>query len=153
MPGWRGRIVSGSLPQVARTILLYAGAIGLAAIGLHWLEYRYLARSVPFEIYVALIALAFAALGTWVGVRLTPRRAPSGPFVRNDAAARSLGLSPREMEILAALALGDSNKELARRLAISPNTVKTHVARIYEKLGTSRRVQAIEKARQLALIP
>lgn len=86
-------------------------------------------------------------------MRLTPRRSAEGPFQRNDAAIRALGLSPREVEILAALATGESNKELARRLGISPNTVKTHVAHVYEKLEVQRRVQAIEKARSLALIP
>jgi DNA-binding CsgD family transcriptional regulator len=138
---------------VARTILLYAAALALAAILLNWLEYRYLARAFPAEIYIAVLAVGFVALGAWVGHRLTPRRAPSEPFVRNDAAIRSLGLSPRECDILAALASGESNKEIARRLGISPNTVKTHVARVYEKLEVQRRVQAIEKARSLALIP
>ena len=89
----------------------------------------------------------------WVGNRLTPRRARPEGFVRNDAAVRSLGLSPREVEILDALASGQSNKELARRFGISPNTVKTHLARIYGKLEVERRVQAIEKARMLAMIP
>ncbi len=85
------------------------------------------------------------------GTRLTPRQAKAA-FVRNDAAARSLGLSAREEEILALLASGQSNKELARTLGISPNTVKTHVARVYEKLQVTRRIEAIEKARFLALI-
>lgn len=139
MPPWRALILTG---------LALAAAAGL----LQWLEYRYLARSLPGELYIGLIGLLFVALGAWVGVRLTPRPRRTGPFARNDAAVRSLGLSPRECDILDALALGDSNKQLARRLGISPNTVKTHVARIYAKLGVSRRVQAVEKARLLALI-
>lgn len=138
---------------MARTIILYALALGLAATALNWLEYRYLVRAFSTEIYIALIAVAFVALGIWTGSRLTPRRAPEGPFQRNEAAIRSLGLSPRECEILEALASGESNKELARRLGISPNTVKTHLARVYDKLGVQRRVQAIEAARELALIP
>ena len=131
--------------------MIYAVALALAAAALNWLEYRYLARAFSTEIYIGLIAAAFIALGAWVGIRLTPRRALH-PFVRNAAAIRSLGLSPREVEILDALASGQSNKELARRFGISPNTVKTHVARIYDKLGVQRRVQAIEKARLLAVI-
>ncbi len=138
---------------MARTILLYALALGLAVTALNWLEYRYLVRAFPIPIYIALIAVAFVALGIWTGIRLTPRRAPDGPFRRNDAAIRSLGLSPRECEILEALADGESNKEMARRLGISPNTVKTHIARVYEKLGVQRRVQAITRARELTLIP
>ena len=99
------------------------------------------------------MALGFVTLGVWVGAKLTPQRAGREGFVRNDAAIRSLGLSPRECEILGLLASGASNKELARTLGISPNTVKTHLARLYEKLEVQKRVQAIEKARWLALIP
>jgi DNA-binding CsgD family transcriptional regulator len=135
-----------------RTIIVYAVALALAAAALEWLEYRYMARLFSTEIYIALIAAAFTALGVWAGRKLTSVP-PTGPFERNQAAIRSLGLSPRECEILALLASGQSNKELARTLGISPNTVKTHVARIYEKLEVDRRVQAIEKARWLALIP
>ena len=138
---------------MARTIILYALALAAAAVALNWLEYRYLARAFSGEIYFALVALAFIGLGVWAGTKLTPRATPAEPFARNDAAIRSLGLSRREVEILEAMAGGDSNKEMARRLGISPNTVKTHIARVYEKLEVQRRVQAIEKARSLALIP
>jgi ATP/maltotriose-dependent transcriptional regulator MalT len=135
-----------------RTILIYALALAAAAAGLEWLRYRHAARILPAELYIALIALAFILLGIWAGRKLTP--APrSREFLRNDAAVRSLGISPRELEIIEALASGESNKELARRFGISPNTVKTHVARVYQKLAVQKRVQAIEKARFLALIP
>ena len=137
---------------MARTILLYALALALGAAALEWLEYRYVTRAYSTEIYIVLLAAGFAALGAWAARRLTPR--PAGPtFERNEAAIRSLGLSPREIEILEGLATGESNKEMARRLEISPNTVKTHVASIYDKLEVQRRVQAIEKARLLAVIP
>jgi len=135
-----------------RTIILYALALALGATLLQWLEFRYFARAFSTEIYLALLALLFVALGVWLGVRLTPR-ARRTAFARNDAAVASLGLSPRECEILALLASGQSNKELARTLGISPNTVKTHVARVFEKLEVPNRVQAIEKARWLTIIP
>lgn len=135
-----------------RTVILYAIALALAVAALEWLEYRYVTRAFSTEIYVALLAAGFVALGVWAGRRLTPRPAPAG-FERNHAAIRSLGLTPRECEILALLATGQSLKEMARALAISPNTVKTHVARVYGKLGVQRRIQAIDKARWLALIP
>jgi DNA-binding CsgD family transcriptional regulator len=149
--GWFPAGLSGSLAAMARTILLYALALALAAWALQWLEYRYLARAFSTEIYVALVALAFVALGLWAGRRLTPGRAPAD-FQRNDAAIRSLGLTARECEILELLASGRSNKEMARALGISPNTVKTHVARLYEKLEVQNRMLAVEKARGLALI-
>ena len=135
-----------------RTVALYAVALALAAAILEWLEYRYAVRAFSTEIYIALVAIGFAALGIWVGRALTPQPKPV-EFNRNDAAIRSLGLTRRECEILELLASGQSNKEMARSLGISPNTVKTHVARVYEKLAVERRVQAIEKARWLALIP
>jgi DNA-binding CsgD family transcriptional regulator len=137
---------------VTRTILLYALALAVAAAALEWLQYRYLTRAFSTEIYVVLIAVGFIGLGLWAGGRLTPAPA-RGTFERNEAAIRSLGLTARECEILELLASGQSNKELARTLGISPNTVKTHLARLYEKLDVQKRVQAIEKGRWLALIP
>ena len=138
--------------SMKRTIILYALALAAAAGLLRWLESRYLARTVPGEVYVAIIAVAFAALGMWVGQRLTPRPAAPG-FRRNQEAINSLGLTARECEILELLASGQSNKEMARSLEISPNTVKTHISHVYDKLAVERRVQAIEKARWLAVIP
>jgi DNA-binding CsgD family transcriptional regulator len=137
---------------MARTILIYAILLAAAATLLDWLDYRHATRAFSTQIYVALIAVGFVLLGIWVGRRLTPQPARA-EFERNDAAVRSLGLSPRECEILELLASGRSNKEMARALSISPNTVKTHLARVYDKLEVERRVQAIEKARWLALIP
>ena len=136
---------------MARTVILYAIALAAAAAALQWIEYRYLAHAFSFEIYLALVAFGFLALGAWAARQLTPRPAPA-KFEVNHAAVRSLGLTPREYDILERLASGQSNKELARALAISPNTVKTHVARLYAKLEVRNRIEAIEKARWLAII-
>ena len=139
---------------MARLVILYALALALAVAALEWLEYRYVTRAFSTEIYIVLLAAGFAALGLWAGHRLTRRRAPPTPdFERNDAAIRSLGLTPRECAILDLLASGRSTKEIARQLEISPNTAKTHLARVYQKLEVQRRTQAIHKARELALIP
>ena len=135
-----------------RFVAPYAIALALAAVLLEWLRFRHVTRIDSTEIYVAILAVGFIALGIWVGRKLTPQPA-AATFERNEAAIRSLGLSPRECEILALLASGQSNKELARTLGISPNTVKTHVARVFEKLEVQKRVAAIEKARWLAIIP
>ena len=99
-----------------------------------------------------MIGAAFAAGGVWVGWKLTARAAP-GPFERNTAALASLRLTGQEVRVLERLAAGQSNKEIARTLGLSPNTVKTHVANLFAKLGASRRTQAIGKARDLSLIP
>ena len=125
-------------------------AVGAAL--LQWLEYQYLTRVFAGEIYVAVVAAAFAAGGVWIGWRVAARGSP-GPFEPNLAAMRSLRLTGQEVRVLERLAGGQSNKEIARDLGLSPNTVKSHVASLYAKLEVSRRTQAIGRARELHLIP
>ncbi len=138
--------------SVFSTILIYAVTLALAAFALQWLEYKFFLKSIPTDIYIVLLATIFVSLGIWVGHRLTAKRTAT-PFERNGPALKSLGISNRELEVLEALAAGQSNKEIARSLGISPNTIKTHVAHLFEKLSVDRRVLAIEKARSLDLIP
>ncbi|WP_428407265.1 response regulator transcription factor [Hyphococcus sp.] len=135
-----------------RTIALYALGLALAALLLAWLEFKYVTRVYAGEIYLVLMAAAFTALGAWAGARLT-RKSPPPAFEVNRAALSSLGITEREHETLSALADGLSNKEIARRFNVSPNTVKTQISSLYEKLEVSRRTQAVQKARELALIP
>ncbi len=118
---------------------------------LQWLEYKYTVRVFSTEIYIVLIAVLFTVLGIWVGRRLTATSS-TPPFTRNEKAITYLGISDREYEVLELLAEGMSNKEIASRLFVSPNTVKTHLARLYEKLEVSRRTQAIGKAKELHII-
>lgn len=134
-----------------RTVLLYGIGLAVAAVAIEQLKFRYASAAISTDLYVGLLALGFTALGLWVGHRLTAKK-PRGPFERNAAAIASLALTRRECQILDLLASGQSNKELARTLGISPNTVKTHLASLFAKLGVDRRVKAIEKARFLALI-
>lgn len=132
--------------------LLYGVPLALLAFLLEWLDYRHAIRMHSAPVYVVAVAVIFAALGIWLGNRLTAR--PRGPdFERNDKALAALGISSRECEVLALLADGCSNKVIARRLDISPNTVKTHVARVYQKLEVASRTQAIQKARELDILP
>ena len=135
-----------------RQVVIYGVLLALAAVGLEWLRFRHVTRIDSTEIYIAVLAAGFIALGIWVGRRLTPQPRAAA-FERNEAAIRSLGLTERECEILSRLASGESNKEMARTLGISPNTVKTHVSHVFEKLEVQKRVAAIEKARWLAIIP
>jgi len=134
-----------------RTILIYGACLAAGAVGLQWLEYRLLVRTHPYEVYLAIFALACMGLGAWVAVRLL-RRPPPQPFEVNTQAVESLGVSARELEVLQLLAAGNSNKEIARRLEVSPNTVKTHIAKLFEKLGAKRRTEAILRARELGVI-
>ncbi len=135
-----------------RTIVLWALVLAAGAFALQWLEYQYLARAFSREIYVAVIGMAFAAGGVWVGFKLATRSRPA-PFERNAAAVASLGLTGQEVRVLERLAAGQSNKEIARVLGLSPNTVKTHVGNLFAKLEVARRTQAVSKARDLHLIP
>lgn len=128
------------------------GALLAAGTGvLQWLDYQHLAQTRTAEIYLGLIALLFMALGIFIGAHVLARPAPA-PFDGNPRAVAALGISPRELEVLHALAGGQSNKEIARTLEISPNTVKTHAARLYEKLDAERRTDAIAKARELGIL-
>ena len=135
-----------------RTVVLYSLAVASGALLLRWLEYQYAVRVFSAEIYVAIIALSFTGLGVWVGHRLFASTARK-PFERNIEAIEYLGISKREYEVLELLAHGHSNREIAEALIVSPNTVKSHLGRLYEKLEVSRRTQAIQKARTLRMIP
>lgn len=137
---------------MTRTIILWALVLAAGAFVVQWLEHQYFARAFSREIYVAVIGVAFAAGGVWVGWKVTSRAAP-GPFQRNGAALASLGLTGQEVKVLERLAAGQSTKEIARTLGLSPNTVKTHIANLFGKLEVSRRTQAVNKARDLHLIP
>lgn len=134
-----------------RTILIYGVLLAAGAFGLRWLEYQYIARMHATETWLALVALAFMGLGIWVGARLF-HRPPRGPFTPNTRVRETLGVSDREFEVLTLLAAGRSNKEIAHQLDVSPNTVKTHVAKLFAKLEAKRRTEAISRARELGMI-
>jgi DNA-binding NarL/FixJ family response regulator len=135
-----------------RTILIYGAILASGSFLLEWLELRFLVRSHAIETYVALVAAAFMGLGVWLGAKVF-RRTSSPPFTPNKLAQDTLGISGRELEVLELLAAGQSNKEIARRLDLSPNTVKTHVTRLFGKLEVRRRTEAILRARELGMIP
>jgi DNA-binding CsgD family transcriptional regulator len=144
-------------------VLLYGLLGGLLIAGLKFIEYRWLVVEHSVEIYGGLIAAVFAAVGIWLGLRITRRRetvvvrevmvaAPTA-FVRDQTKVESLGITPRELEILELIASGLSNKEIAARVFVSENTVKTHSSRVFEKLGARRRTQAVQLGKELRLIP
>ena len=135
-----------------KAILIYSAALGGGAFVLQWLEYQYAVRMFSTELYTVAIAIGFTVLGVWVGHRLTGKRQPEA-FKRNEQALTYLGISDREYQVLELLAEGHSNKEIAADLFVSPNTVKTHLAHLYEKLEVSRRTQAVTKAKSLQIIP
>jgi NarL family two-component system response regulator LiaR len=148
---------------VKKIVLLYGLLGGVLIAVLKLTEYRFLVLEHSLEIYGGIVAAIFAGLGIWLGLRLTRTRETvvvrevpvpmSGPFERNDTQLRQLGITPRELEILEAMAAGFSNREIAARLFVSENTVKTHAARVFGKLSAQRRTQAVQRAKEAGLIP
>ncbi len=135
-----------------RTVATAGLILALGAFALAWLDLQQATHRMAPELYVVLIAIVFATGGLWLGWRIATRR--HGPvFVRNDAAVSSLGLTGQEMKVLDALASGRANKEIARTMGLSPNTVKTHLANLFAKLEVTTRTSAVTRARELSLIP
>ena len=144
-------------------VLLYGLLAGILIAALKVIEYRWLVVEHSVEIYGAFIAAVFAGLGIWLGLRLTRRVetvvvrevvVPAPPeFVRDEARVEALGITPRELEILELIAQGLSNREIAERAFVSENTVKTHLSRVFDKLGARRRTQAVQRGQELRLIP
>ncbi len=156
------------LPPVRR-VLLYGLAGGVLLVLLKVIEYQHFVHAYPTEIYGGLVAALFAALGIYFGLRWSrsrevvvikevevevPVRVPeSAPFALDAVKLKELGITRREHEILGLIAEGLSNREIAERLFVSENTVKTHSSRLFDKLGVNRRVQAVLRGRELGLIP
>ena len=144
-----------------RHVLLYGLVGGALITALQWMQYRFLVVEHSVEIYAALIAACFAGLGIWLGRRLTGRservvvrevQVPT-PLPSVDPKRRQeLGITPREFEILELIAQGMSNREIAAKLFVSENTVKTHSSRVLDKLGAKRRTQAVQMGKELGLL-
>ncbi len=135
-----------------KRVLVYGALLAAGTVALQWIDTQRLARANTGDVYLFLVAAGFLAPGVYIGVRVIARPVPSDP-AGNPQALAQLGISPRELSVLTELAAGRSNKEIAQRLAVSPNTVKTHVAQVYRKLGAARRTDAVNRARELGILP
>jgi NarL family two-component system response regulator LiaR len=167
-------------PIMKRHVLIFGLVGGLLIATLQYTEYRFVVIEHSVELYGALVAILFAAFGIWLGLRITrsrvairetiretvvvkevlvPAEAPAAfapntvPFAPNTSQQLTLGITPRELEILALVARGLSNREIATQLFVSENTVKTHCARAFDKLGAARRTQAVQRGKELGLLP
>jgi len=157
--GRRARLTS----QRLKRIVLFSAAGGVLIALLKLIEYQHFIRTYPAELYGGLIAVIFTAVGIYFGLKWTRQkevvvvreiRVPAGgPFVLNAEKLKELGITRREHEILGLIAGGLSNREIGERLFVSENTVKTHSSRLFDKLGVSRRMQAVQKGKDLGLIP
>jgi len=153
--------------------LIYGLTGGLLIVILKVVEFRFLVVEHSLEIYGGLIALLFAALGIWLGLKITKKEevvllkevvkevvrevpvpfSAAEPFSVNEEQLRELGITKRELEILELIAQGMSNREIAEKLFVSENTVKTHSSRLFDKLSAKRRTQAVQIGKEIGLIP
>jgi DNA-binding CsgD family transcriptional regulator len=158
-----------------RHVLIFGLVGGLLIATLQYTEYRFVVIEHSVELYSALVAILFSTFGIWLGLRITrkretiretvvvrevpvPAEAPAlEPSARNtarqQAQQQALGITARELEILTLVARGFSNREIATQLFVSENTVKTHCARAFDKLGAARRTQAVQRGKELGLLP
>lgn len=148
--------------------LIYGLCGGLLIAALKVIEYRFVVVEHSIEIYGGLTALVFAGVGIWLGLKLTRKEqvvvereliverevlVPTTPFARNEKRLQELAITKRELEILGLIAQGLSNREIAEKLFVSENTVKTHSSRLFDKLNARRRTQAVQRGKELGLIP
>jgi len=159
-----------------RHVLIFGVVGGLLIATLQYTEYRFVIIEHSVELYSALVAILFATFGIWLGLRITrsretiretvvvkevlvPAEVPApgptapAPFAPNTSRRQTLGITARELEILSLVARGYSNREIATQLFVSENTVKTHCARAFDKLGAARRTQAVQRGKELGLLP
>lgn len=148
-----------------KATIVYGTSLALLLFLLKWLELRFIIFDHSFEIYIGLISVIFTALGIWLALKLSKPKietvvvekevyiAKNENFVLDTSLVSQLELSKRELEILNLLAQGHSNQEIAAKLFVSLSTVKTHNQNLFEKLDVKRRIQAVEKAKRLNLIP
>jgi len=143
-------------------ILIYGVCGGMLIVVLKLIEYRFLVLERSLEIYGGLVALLFAGVGIWLGLRFTKTKETvvvkevpvlTREFVMDGAKRDQLGITAREFEILELIARGMSNREIAEKLFVSENTVKTHSSRLFDKLSAKRRTQAVQIAKEMRLIP
>lgn len=139
-----------------RTILLYGLALAVLIFLLKFLEYRFFVRDLSMEFYIGIIAVMFTVLGVWAGLKLTRKKTiivTNPNFQFDETRLEKQGISKREYEVLELMAKGLSNQEIADKLFVSLNTVKTHSSNLFLKLEVKRRTQAIQRAKELQLIP
>jgi len=146
-----------------KSVILYGVFLAALLFLLKWLELRFIIINHAFEIYAGSIAVIFTALGIWLALKLTRPKTiliekevftgKPETFILNEKELTKLNISKRELEVLQLMSAGLSNQEIALKLFVSLNTIKTHNAKLFEKLEVKRRTQAIETAKRLSIIP
>ena len=148
-------LVKGIRMTLRKSVILYGIAMAALLGILKFAEYRFYVRDLSLELYLGVVALLFVSLGVWVGRRLTRVKVinAESEFTVDDAEMKRLGITKREYEVLGLIAQGLSNKEIADKLFVSTSTVKTHTSNLFLKLDANRRTQALQRAKELQIIP
>lgn len=138
-----------------KSIILYGVAMAILIGLLKFVEYRFFVRDVSLELYIGLVAIMFVTLGAWVGWRLTRKKAVvnENSFAIDTDEMKRFGITKREYEVLELISLGLSNQEIADKLFVSTSTIKTHSSNLFVKLDARRRTQAIQRAKELRILP
>ena len=155
-----------------KQVLIFGLVGGVLVTLLQWTEFHFVVLEHSVAIYGVLIAILFAGAGIWLGTRLlaprerirerivdriveivVPASAPTANFATDDAVRERLGITRRELEVLELVARGLSNREIGETLFVSENTVKTHCSRVFDKLGARRRTEAVQRSKELGLLP
>jgi len=150
-----------------RTILIYGIAMAVLIGLLKYIQYQFFVRDLSIEFYIGVVAVLFVCLGAWAGSRLTRTKiaivekevivervmVADSDFRLNESELDRLGISKREYEVLELISQGLSNQEIADKLFVSTNTIKTHSSNLFMKLDARRRTQAIQRARKFGLLP
>jgi DNA-binding CsgD family transcriptional regulator len=147
-----------------KEIVIYGISMALVLFLLKWLEAHFIILNYRLELFIGAIAIIFTALGIWLALKLAKPKVETRViekevYVQQPAKTEidqkeieRLGISKRELEVLSLMAAGLSNDEIAEKLFVSLNTVKTHTSNIFLKLDVKRRTQAAEKAKRLNII-
>ena len=155
----------GNVFSKNKLVIFYGAALAAILVLLKWLEFRFVIMDHSFEVYIGAIALIFTGLGIWLALKLVKPKTktiiiekevyltkPAAGFIPDEKKLQQWGISKREWEVLSLMSEGLSNQEIAERLFVSLNTIKTHSSNLFEKLDVKRRTQAIEKGKRMGLL-
>jgi DNA-binding CsgD family transcriptional regulator len=147
-----------------KEFLIYGISMAMVLFLLKLLEAHFIVYNYRLDLFIGAIAIVFTVLGIWLALKLVKQKVEtriiekevyidnSAPAEINQKEIENLGISSRELDVLNLMAAGLSNEEIAGKLFISLNTVKTHSSNIFLKLDVKRRTQAVEKAKRLNII-
>ena len=138
---------------MTKTIITFSGIILALLILFQMSQYSLTMGNWRLEVILGIVALMFLGIGLYFRPKRPQNDTMEDSFKRDIQKIEQLGISTREMEILQKVAEGLSNKEIGQALFVSENTVKTHISNLFIKLDVKRRTQAVQKAKELNLIP